>query len=147
MIRDLRVLVTGSRTWQNSALIRAVLVDIHHSSSSIVDLGRIRLVSGHCPDGADFIAEGIAEGLDWSIEKHPALWHVHGKRAGYVRNEEMVASTPNLCVAFWDGVSRGTKHTMDLCERYGVALYTYRSDEEDGWLMPSGRFLTSRVGL
>lgn len=50
------------------------------------------LVSGHCPTGADRIAENIARGWDWTVELHAADWNRHGKRAGFLRNAEMVGA-------------------------------------------------------
>ncbi len=46
-----RILVTGSRSWTSVHLIRRVLGGLHRDHPGAV------LVSGHCPKGADAIAE------------------------------------------------------------------------------------------
>lgn len=53
-------------------------------------------------------------GESWGIEvvEFPAQWDLFGKRAGYVRNEQM-ADYADALLAFWDGKSRGTKHMID----------------------------------
>lgn len=130
-----RVLVTGSRGWNNVWLISEVVDDIDEAFGREV---KPTLVSGGCATGADYLTERIVERMGWGIERHPADWTRLSRRAGFVRNEEMVASMPRFCIAFWDGKSRGTRMTIDLCRRYGVGLYVYRSND-DRPLMPSGR--------
>ena len=47
----------------------------------------------------------------------PADWDRHGKRAGLIRNEEMLATCPALDCAYlaiWDGKSTGTAHMVNL---------------------------------
>lgn len=44
----------------------------------------------------------------------PADWDTHGKKAGYIRNFTMV-SISQMVIAIWDGESKGTKHTIDIC--------------------------------
>ncbi len=63
-------------------------------------------------------ADGMAE--QWADErKHKKIiylpdWEKHGKSAGYIRNEKMIDEDPEYVIAFWDGVSKGTKNTLDL---------------------------------
>jgi hypothetical protein len=101
-----RLLITGSRTWRNVSLIGRVLSGVYREHPDAV------LISGHCPDGAD------ADGERWwavlcgypdagtaidagRIEIHPADWARYGKRrAGPIRNAEMIKSGVSECVAF-----------------------------------------------
>ena len=49
----------------------------------------------------------------------PADWDRHGKRAGLIRNEEMLATCPALDCAYlaiWDGKSTGTAHMRGLMQ-------------------------------
>jgi hypothetical protein len=78
--------------------------------------GEVTLVHGDCPDGADAIADLIWTlqfGKDF-VEKHPADWAEHGKKAGYIRNKAMVDTKPDLVLAFQVDSSKGTQHTIDL---------------------------------
>jgi hypothetical protein len=43
----------------------------------------------------------------------PADWDTHGKSAGFKRNKEMAEVSQGL-IAFWDNVSKGTKHMIDI---------------------------------
>ena len=51
----------------------------------------------------------------------PAQWDLHGKSAGYVRNNEMLVYAKeadySVLVAFWDGKSKGTKDMIDISRK------------------------------
>jgi hypothetical protein len=51
----------------------------------------------------------------------PANWDEFGKSAGYIRNAEM-AKYADACVIFWDGISKGTKHMINLANKEGLKL-------------------------
>jgi hypothetical protein len=59
----------------------------------------------------------------WAIEnKIPtsiffADWETHGKSAGFIRNHEIIKNCDKV-IAFWDGVSKGTGHSITLCSKY-----------------------------
>ncbi len=76
------------------------------------------IVSGGA-SGADSLGERFAEEFDLSIERHIAEWKKYGRRAGPLRNEEMVKIADGV-IAFWDGKSRGTQSTINLCKKYNV---------------------------
>ena len=78
----------------------------------------VQVVCG-CARGADTLGKQFAEELGLKVLEYPADWDKYGKRAGYIRNEEM-AKISNALIAFWDGESRGTKHMIDLAKEYGL---------------------------
>ena len=47
-----------------------------------------------------------------------------GKRAGLVRND-MIVSLAHQVVAFWDGMSRGTKYTIDKARKENVITQVF----------------------
>lgn len=87
-----RVLITGSRTWDDMGVIAGVLAG-HYREGAI-------LVSGACPRGADVLAEEYWALLGGQVERHPASWSAYGKRAGYVRNAQMVNAGADVCACF-----------------------------------------------
>lgn len=114
----MRILVTGSRTWEDPSVIHDALLEAAEDST---DSDPIVLVHGTA-DGADMMAEGIALGFGWQVERHPADWSQHGRRAGYVRNAEMVATNPDVCLAFIRDHSRGASMCADLASKKGIPL-------------------------
>lgn len=69
--------------------------------------------------GADSLGKRYAKEHELTVHSFPADWDTHGKSAGYKRNEQM-ADFADACIAFWDGQSRGTKHTIDIATRKGL---------------------------
>lgn len=102
----MRVLVCGSRTWTNPALIYTYLENI----------GATLIIHGNAR-GADRLAGQSASQLNIPVEVYPADWDRYGKRAGFVRNREMlIIGKPDLVLAFWDGESNGTRNMIELAE-------------------------------
>lgn len=116
-----RVLITGSRDWPSALTIEYVLDDIEATFGERIHT----LVSGACPTGADLIAEFFARKIGWTIERHPADWGTHGKKAGFIRNAEMVDLGADICLAFIKDQSKGATMTADLAEKKGIKTVRY----------------------
>ncbi|MEU7990546.1 bifunctional DNA primase/polymerase [Streptosporangium canum] len=117
-----RILLTGSRTWTDTATIRAALAEQWGDGSAV-------LITGACPRGADAIAETIWREQGGHVERHPADWEQHGKRAGLLRNTEMVALGAAVCLAFIRESSPGATHAAALAERAGIPVHRYPHPE------------------
>lgn len=113
-----KVIVAGSRGFNNYALLKRKLDNILANIE-----GEIEIVSGTAR-GADQLGEQYASENGLLIKRMPAEWDRYGKSAGYKRNEEMAkyASPEGGCVVFWDGVSAGTGHMIDLARKYNLKL-------------------------
>ena len=117
-----RVLVTGSRTWEDANTIYYAFRDWwFHTGKPDKPI----LVSGNCPKGADALAEMVWERNGWPVERHPADWNTHGRSAGFKRNLEMVESQPELLFAFIRDKSKGATHTLRLAEKAGIPTLLY----------------------
>ncbi|MFC9755183.1 SLOG family protein [Streptomyces sp. NPDC056921] len=121
------VLVTGSRSWNDERGMRASFRDAWRDWGA-ENVTRPVLISGHCPEGADAIAERLWLAAGFNILTFTADWSAHGRAAGFRRNQEMVdaaqgfrdAGAQVLCTAF-----------LDLCRKPGCP----QRDHEQ--LMPS----------
>ncbi|MGH3923319.1 MAG: SLOG family protein [Pseudonocardiaceae bacterium] len=113
-----RVLITGSRTWTNTATIREALLAVWGDGATV-------LISGACPRGADRIAEMFWTRWGGRIERHPADWTRHGRSAGMRRNAVMVAAGADVCLAFIRDDSPGASHTARLAEHAGIPTHRY----------------------
>jgi hypothetical protein len=106
MSTSLRILITGSRDWNDRRLIRNVLDSIGYRYG----FDGLVIVHGACPTGADALADewaGDNADLGVTVDRHPAQWQQHGKKAGPLRNAEMVALGADVCLAF---LNPCTKH-------------------------------------
>lgn len=126
MSASYRILVTGSRDWDDWLTIRAEL------EQAVMDAGTrtVLVVHGACPRGADRQADDYAKwmrskGVSIDVEPHPANWTLNGKRAGFIRNAHMVNLGADRCLAFIRNGSRGASHTAALAEQAGISVRRY----------------------
>ena len=114
-----RVLITGSRDWTDHIAIHEALAVVCSERT-----GRLVIVHGACPRGADAIASRWVDNFGDQYrsveERHPANWQINGKRAGFIRNAHMVNLGADICLAFIRNGSRGATHTADLAEKAGI---------------------------
>ncbi|MEW2415330.1 SLOG family protein [Streptomyces sp. NPDC046866] len=115
-----RILVTGSRTWDDTDTICDALdTAVSEVPPHTRDLW---LVVGDCPTGADRIAYQWATTAMVPIDAHIADWTTHGKAAGPIRNAAMVRSGADVVLAFIKDGSRGASHTVALARRAGIPV-------------------------
>jgi hypothetical protein len=111
-----RVLITGSRTWTDTKAIRDGLAAVWHPDAVLVT-GAAR--------GADHLAEQCWRHWGGRVERHPADWQRHGRRAGYVRNHEMIEAGADVCVAFIRARSPGASHCASWTDVAGIPTIVY----------------------
>jgi hypothetical protein len=126
----LRIIIAGSRNFNDfNVLDREVLSIIKelHDKGYSTKREKVIIVSGNAR-GADKLGEEFARRYNLSIASYPANWDLYGKSAGYRRNEEMAIYAKQdkevgVLIAFWDGISKGTKHMIDLANKHGLKVY------------------------
>ena len=140
MTRPYRVLVTGSRDWDDVITISAAL------EQALIDAGPrpVLVVHGACPSGADWHADHYArwlrgKGCTIDVEQHPAQGHPTRDfgpwpEAGPRRNAHMVSLGADLCLAFISPCTRprchrprphpshGASHCAHLAEQAGIPV-------------------------
>lgn len=109
------LLVTGSRTWDDEGHMRAAFRDLwqHWHPTRVTSP---MLVSGACPGGADALAERLFRAEEFAVTTMPADWTAHGRRAGPMRNQEMVGYVTSLRE---QGSQIAVTAFLDLCTRAG----------------------------
>lgn len=133
-MKAMRVIVTGSRDWRDQAVISDVLDLIYQAAK---DEGKRLIVAHGCAVGADMLADGWvrrrkAAGWPVEAERKPANWKKYGKRAGPIRNAELVRLGADACLVFLNpcadtkchkqGIhgSHGATNTGELAESEGI---------------------------
>lgn len=115
----MRVIIAGGRDFQDYGLLQTKCNNILKNIK-----GRITILCGKAK-GADTLGEWYAKANMYDISYYPANWNKLGKAAGYIRNKEM-AENADCLIAFWDGVSKGTKHMIDLAKEKGLKIRIIR---------------------
>jgi len=123
-----RIIVAGSRDFDDYAYFREKFLEY---LSKFKDKS-ITIVTGRAPNGPDDMAYHFAK---WdqpcNLREFKADWDTHGKRAGFIRNEEM-AEFGSCLFAIHDGESKGTKHMIETArsERLPLKLFVVDPPEE-----------------
>lgn len=74
--------------------------------------------------GVDRMGEVWAKENNIPISYFPAQWNIYGKRAGYIRNEEMARNAEAL-IAVWDSESRGTLHMINIAKSKNLKVFIH----------------------
>ena len=113
------VAVVGSRNFTDEELAFKILGDMLHKIGKIVSGGA---------KGADSIGRKFAEKHGIEIQEFIPDWS-KGRSAGIERNADIVEAA-GLVIAFWDGVSPGTKNTIERTIRAKKPLMIVCPEEE-----------------
>lgn len=106
-----KVIIAGSRSFSNYELLKK---HVDKALENKIKTHDIIIISG-AARGADRLGENYAKDRGFKLERYPADWDNYGKRAGYIRNEQM-AKIGNACIVFWDGISKGTCSMINLAK-------------------------------
>ena len=122
MENEYRILVCGGRDFQDKIFLFAKLSEIVQPQ---IDIGKKVIIIQGEARGADRLAK------EWAIENNVdylsffADWDRLGKKAGYVRNAQMLnEGKPHLVVAFSGG--KGTSMMVDIAKKANVLVHDLR---------------------
>lgn len=111
----MKTLIAGSRSITDYLLVLKAM-ELARSMGIIPT----EVVSGGAL-GVDSLGEQWARDNDIEVLRFQAQWHRYGKQAGMIRNQQMV-DYADAAVIIWDGISRGTKRTVEMCQSKGITL-------------------------
>ncbi len=117
----MKLAIVGSRTFDDFNLLNETVCSCFMSEFMPYHVEAI--ISGGAK-GADSVAKrwAIINSVDTEDFKaveyfeFPADWESDGKAAGFIRNKEIVNAC-DMVLAFWDGKSKGTEHTIKLARQ------------------------------
>jgi hypothetical protein len=120
----MKIIIAGGRDFNDYNLLCQKVDKILSKQNEI------EIVSGTAK-GADKLGERYAEERGYKIKRFIPDWNFLGKSAGYIRNEEM-AQYADALIVFWNEISKGTKHMIDLAELYKlkIRIIKYKKNEK-----------------
>lgn len=98
--------VIGSRGFNDYELLKREL-----------SAGDISVIVSGGAKGADKLAEKFAKEFNISTEVYLPDWSL-GRHAGFLRNTQIIEAA-DVVVAFWDGISNGTKDSITKAKKAG----------------------------
>jgi len=110
----MKIAIVGSRTFNGYDLLEKTICNKMVGSINLIVSGGAR--------GADYLAERFAKKHNIPIQIFQAEWDKYGKGAGYIRNK-LIIENVDIVFAFWDGKSKGTKHSIELAKEYNKKLF------------------------
>ncbi len=117
-----KIIIAGGRDFDDYPMLEQKVDEVLAELRSPGD--KFKIVSGGAK-GADSLGEKYARKRNCELKTYPANWEKYGKSAGYRRNKKM-AKYAGICICFWDGKSKGTKHMIDLAKKYDLELYIFK---------------------
>lgn len=121
----MRVLVCGGREYDDWHTLDYTLTQAYMDAPTIGDKVDFTIIEGGAR-GADFLARVWAKFRFLPFEEYPADWNAYGKRAGYLRNKDMITKNIDLVVAFPGG--NGTQHMVKTAKEFGVEVMEVSSE-------------------
>lgn len=109
----MKVIIAGSRDFHNYELLRETLESLNWTITTVI--------SGTAK-GADRLGERWAAENNVPVERFAPDWARHGKKAGYLRNQEM-AKHADALVAFRINGSAGTTHMINIADELKLKKY------------------------
>lgn len=110
----MKIAIVGSRDFPNLDDVREYIRRLPEGTV---------IVSGGAR-GVDAVAEETAKECGFQTMIFPADWKTFHKSAGFRRNVDIVTAADKV-VAFWNGRSNGTRHSISLAKEQGKQLEVY----------------------
>ncbi|MBQ9832169.1 MAG: DUF2493 domain-containing protein [Clostridia bacterium] len=100
---------------------------------------QINNIKNYLPQGITELVSGGAKGVDTCVRKYALSngvklveflpeYDKYGRSAPLKRNLEIIEYADEV-IAFWDGISRGTKYVIDKCKENNIKITIYRIND------------------
>ena len=119
------IAIVGSREYDNEEEFFTILTSLIKGFKS---KQTISFTSGGA-DGADTLAKEFAIQNNIQIDEYLPEWDKHGKKAGFIRNSK-IWENADFGLAFWDGKSKGTRHSLSIAKNTYKTLIIYNYKEK-----------------
>ena len=102
--------IIGSRSFNDKHKLELAILELNLDIDTVISGGAT---------GADSLGEEWAKNQGIKVELHLPEWAKYGRAAGIIRNKAIIESC-DFCLAFWDGKSKGTYSSIELCKRLRI---------------------------
>lgn len=109
--------IIGSRNFNDYNLIKNELSS-YNNITEIISGGAI---------GVDSLAKKYANENNIEIIEFFPNWKKYGKSAGVIRNK-LIIENCDIVIAFWDGLSKGTKSSINIANKLNKNLKIVLTD-------------------
>jgi hypothetical protein len=119
-----KVVIAGSREISDVRLVAEAVRRSGFQVSTVISGGA---------RGVDRAGEAWARAQHLPMQRFPADWARYGRSAGIRRNDQMIAHIQQhggAVIAVWNGVSPGTRHTIESARRQGIPVFVLRVDTQ-----------------
>ena len=106
----MRVIVAGSRDFNDYGLLKSVLDTIENIDSIVCGMAH----------GVDLLGKKWADENKIPVSEFPADWNRYKKKAGHIRNWEM-AKNADCLICFWNGESPGSRSMINIASQFGLS--------------------------
>jgi len=122
LIEETKIAVIGSRDFEDYSVLSFILNKLFSKYEYI------KIISGGAR-GADKLAEKYAKEHNIPIKVFKPEWNDKEtgefiKGAGFIRNKE-IWDNSDLGIAFWNGKSKGTEHSISISKKQNKKFYIY----------------------
>lgn len=112
----MKIAIIGSRGFNDYDLLKYTMEK--YDASTIISGGA---------KGADSLAKKYANEFSLELIEFLPDWSKYGRSAGFIRNLDIINNS-DVVVAFWDGTSKGTLHSITTSQKKGKPLEIIRYD-------------------
>lgn len=98
----------------------------------------VRNLEQYLPETVTEIVSGGAKGIDACAREYAFANQIkltefipdykQYKKAAPLKRNEQIIEYADIVIAFWDGISKGTKFSIDLCKKMNKAVTIYRPE-------------------
>ena len=105
----MKLAIIGSRTFEDYSLL-------NQEVNKLVQKYDIDMILSGGAKGADTLAERYAQENSIPTMIYTPMYEKYGKSAPIQRNKKIIEES-DVVIAFWDGVSKGTKSAIVMAEK------------------------------
>ena len=128
---EYNIIIAGSRDFTDYKIVKSSLKNFLISKQTT---DKPTIICGMAR-GADMQGYRLAKEFKLPLREFLADWNNYGKRAGYIRNEQMAKYAHEkgngVLFAFWDGKSKGTKWMIELAKKYNLEVHIFNFEGEE----------------